>query len=57
MSNSFRVGMALNNIAIALDEYTLSRIKPYLDEIEEVFLDMEGENNGSKELSGESKKD
>lgn len=52
---AFRLGMALNNIGLAVDDETYKRIKPYLDELEKGIIELfEGENDGSKGILGKS---
>lgn len=37
--NMLKIGLLMNKIALVIDSDTRSRIKPYLDEIENIILD------------------
>lgn len=49
-----KIGLALNHIAMALDDATYKRIKPQLDVIEKTVLELtEEKNEGSKDAENE----
>ena len=40
-----KIGLSLNHIAMAVDDQTLKRIKPYLNEIEKTVLELTEEKD------------
>ena len=46
-----KMGLALNHIGMSVDDDTYKRIKPYLDQIEQVALELERADEDCKDAT------
>ena len=47
---SFKIGMALHNIAISVSDRTFQDLKPWLDDIEQVAKEIFSKEGGSNDI-------